>query len=91
MGRVLRVLLGDVVDFRNHADTRMTEKHYAHLAPSYVADTIRAHFPNAWHRGRGSRHHNWTTKEVVPALRSRLARTAYESLLRLGLKGPWLQ
>jgi hypothetical protein len=22
----------------------MTEKHYAHLAPSYVADTIRAHF-----------------------------------------------
>jgi integrase len=28
-----------------HADTRMTEKHYAHLAPSYVANTIRAHFP----------------------------------------------
>jgi integrase len=28
-----------------HAGTRMTEKHYAHLAPSYVADTIRAHFP----------------------------------------------
>jgi integrase len=28
-----------------HADTRMTEKHYAHLAPSYVAATIRAHFP----------------------------------------------
>jgi integrase len=28
-----------------HADTRMTEKHYAHLAPNYVADTIRAHFP----------------------------------------------
>jgi hypothetical protein len=26
-------------------DTRMTEKHYAHLAPSYIADTIRAHFP----------------------------------------------
>jgi hypothetical protein len=25
----------------DHADTRMTEKHYAHLAPSYVADTIR--------------------------------------------------
>ena len=23
----------------------MTEKHYAHIAPSYVADTIRAHFP----------------------------------------------
>jgi integrase len=29
-----------------HADTRMTEKHYAHLAPNYVADTIRAKFPN---------------------------------------------
>jgi integrase len=28
-----------------HADIRMTEKHYAHLAPSYVADTIRTHFP----------------------------------------------
>lgn len=29
-----------------HADTRMTERHYAHLAPSYVAETIRAHFPD---------------------------------------------
>lgn len=29
-----------------HSDTRMTEKHYAHLAPSYVAETIRAKFPN---------------------------------------------
>jgi integrase len=29
-----------------HADTRMTEKHYVHLAPNYVADTIRANFPN---------------------------------------------
>jgi integrase len=28
-----------------HADTRMTEKHYAHLAPNYVADTIRESFP----------------------------------------------
>ena len=28
-----------------HADTRMTERHYAHLSPNYVADTIRAHFP----------------------------------------------
>jgi len=28
-----------------HADTRMTERHYAHLSPSYVADTIRASFP----------------------------------------------
>lgn len=27
-----------------HADTRMTERHYAHLAPNYVADTVRAAF-----------------------------------------------
>lgn len=27
-----------------HADTRMTEKHYAHLAPSYVSETVRAAF-----------------------------------------------
>jgi integrase len=29
-----------------HSDTRMTEKHYAHLAPNYVAETIRAKFPS---------------------------------------------
>ncbi len=29
-----------------HSDTRMTEKHYAHLAPNYVAETIRAKFPD---------------------------------------------
>ncbi len=28
-----------------HADTRMVEKHYGHLAPSYVADQIRRHAP----------------------------------------------
>jgi len=28
-----------------HADTRMCEKHYAHLAPSYVAETIRRQAP----------------------------------------------
>jgi integrase len=28
-----------------HSDTRMTERHYAHFAPNYVADTIRANFP----------------------------------------------
>jgi integrase len=27
-----------------HTDTRMVEKHYGHLAPSYVVDTIRAAF-----------------------------------------------
>jgi integrase len=39
------VPLGVIGKQLGHADTRMTEKHYAHLAPSYVADTIRAHFP----------------------------------------------
>jgi integrase len=28
-----------------HADTRMVERHYSHLAPSYVADAIRAGAP----------------------------------------------
>lgn len=28
-----------------HADTRTTEKHYAHLLPDFVADTIRANLP----------------------------------------------
>jgi integrase len=28
-----------------HADTRMVEKHYGHLAQSYVADAIRAGAP----------------------------------------------
>ncbi len=29
-----------------HADTRMTEKHYAHLSPNYIANTIRAELPS---------------------------------------------
>ena len=28
-----------------HSDTRMVEKHYGHMAPSYVADAIREHAP----------------------------------------------
>jgi integrase len=39
------VPMGVIAAQLGHADTRMTEKHYAHLAPSYVADTIRARFP----------------------------------------------
>jgi len=27
-----------------HGDTRMTEKYYAHLAPSYVGETLQAAF-----------------------------------------------
>lgn len=29
-----------------HSDTRITERHYAHLLPSYVSDTIRATLPD---------------------------------------------
>lgn len=39
------VPMGVIAEQLGHADTRMTEKHYAHLAPSYVATTIRANFP----------------------------------------------
>ena len=28
-----------------HADERMVQRHYAHLSPSYVADTIRKSLP----------------------------------------------
>ena len=28
-----------------HSDTRMVEKHYGHLAPSYIIDAIRAGAP----------------------------------------------
>ena len=29
----------------SHSDTRMVEKHYGHLAPSYVAEAVRKHAP----------------------------------------------
>jgi integrase len=35
-----------VAEALGHSDTRMVEKHYAHLAPSYVADTIRRLAPD---------------------------------------------
>lgn len=34
-----------VANALGHKDTRMVEKHYAHLAPSHVADAIRANLP----------------------------------------------
>jgi integrase len=34
-----------VADNLGHADTRMVERHYGHLAPSYKADAIRAGAP----------------------------------------------
>ncbi|SFK79225.1 tyrosine-type recombinase/integrase [Methylocapsa palsarum] len=39
------VPMGVIAAQLGHSDTRMTEKHYAHLAPSYVADTVRAALP----------------------------------------------
>jgi integrase len=40
------VPMGVIAAQLGHADTRITERHYAHLAPNYVTDTIRAAFPN---------------------------------------------
>jgi integrase len=39
------VSLAIVAEALGHADTRMVSKHYGHLAPSHVADAIRAHLP----------------------------------------------
>jgi integrase len=39
------VPMGVIAAQLGHADTRMTERHYAHLSPNYVADTIRANLP----------------------------------------------
>ena len=39
------VPMGVIAAQLGHADTRVTERHYAHLAPSYVADTVRAALP----------------------------------------------
>jgi integrase len=38
------VPMGVIAAQLGHADTRMTERHYAHLAPSYVAETVRTSF-----------------------------------------------
>lgn len=35
-----------IASLLGHADTRMTEKHYGHLSPSYVANTLRANLPS---------------------------------------------
>jgi hypothetical protein len=37
------VPMGVIAEQHGHADTPMTEKHYAHLASTYIANTIRAH------------------------------------------------
>ena len=53
------VPLGVIASNLGHADTRMTERHYAHMAPSYVAETIRAAMPRT----------NSVDKSTVTALR----------------------
>jgi len=40
------VPMGVIAAQLGHSDTRMTERHYAHLAPSYIADTVRAALPS---------------------------------------------
>jgi len=39
------VSLAIVAEALGHSDTRMVSKHYGHLAPSHIADAIRAHLP----------------------------------------------
>ncbi len=40
-----RTPMGVIAVQLGHSDTRITERHYAHLSPSYVAITIRANLP----------------------------------------------
>jgi integrase len=40
-----RVPLQVIAEQLGHADTRITQKHYAHLSQSYVANVIRAAWP----------------------------------------------
>jgi integrase len=35
-----------IAEALGHADTRMTSRHYAHLQPSFVAETVRANLPS---------------------------------------------
>jgi hypothetical protein len=69
------VPMGVIAAQLGHADTRMTEKHYAHLAPSYVAQTIRANFPVL----------NLSEEPQVVPLRKRLS---VKSTLRKNLRPP---
>jgi len=79
-----RVPLMAVARNLGHADTRMVEKHYGHLAPSYVADTVRAAFgmlgliePRTW------------CHSAVRGILERLARDNADLLAhwRLGMTG----
>ena len=48
-----------------YADTRMFDQHYAHLAPSYLADTIRSTAPNLTLQERSLRKLDWQIAECV--------------------------
>jgi integrase len=39
------VPMGVIAAQLGHSDTRMTERHYAHLSPNYIAETVRAALP----------------------------------------------
>lgn len=43
------VSLQVISELLGHSDTRITSKHYAHLMPSFVADTLRANLPEFIH------------------------------------------
>jgi integrase len=43
---MLGVPMGVIAAQLGHADTRMTERHYAQLSPGYVSETIRASLPH---------------------------------------------
>jgi hypothetical protein len=38
-------IIADRVDAGGHADTRMVERHYGHLAPSFITEAIHAGAP----------------------------------------------
>jgi hypothetical protein len=78
-----------------HSDTRMVEKHYGHLAPSYIADAVRAHAPRfgsangkikRLHRGRAktAKCHEVRSPWPINGLTCGIAQSAASGLVRLG-------
>jgi hypothetical protein len=73
------VPMGVIAAQLGHSDTRMTEKHYAHLSPSYVAETVRANMPDL-----GIVTHS--KNEVVPLVRALPTLGAAHEMVRTGAK-----
>ncbi|WP_228141900.1 hypothetical protein, partial [Acinetobacter baumannii] len=48
-----------------HTTTTMVEKHYGHLAPSFIVDAVRDHAPSFGQAGEG------TVKQLRPPTTSR--------------------